>query len=158
MFLINVVLAMILASARGEMHAAGLAAGFVVGYIILWIGKPIFRHDDYFPRMAAAALFVLVFARELTTATLFIARAVLFRRRKDMHPNIITYDVGGLHRWEILLLSQCITLTPGTTTVDVSKDMQVLFIHAFDASDPAGVRQAIDKGLRDPMLKWTRQA
>ena len=156
MFLLNVVLALVLASARGELNGPSLAGGFVVGYAILWIGKPIFRRDEYFPRMAAVCLFVLIFVKELVMATRSIAWAVLFRRRRDMHPNILTYDVKGLQRWEIILLSQCITLTPGTTTVDVSKDLEVIYIHAFDAKNPDAVREAIDRGLKEPMLKWTR--
>lgn len=156
MFLLNVVLAMVLASAQGGLSASRILVDFAIGYGILWIAKPIFRRDDYFPRMRAAVLYVFIFWRELILATHSIAMAVLFRRRRDMYPNILTYDVEGMQRWEILILSQCITLTPGTTTVDVTPDLKTLYIHAFDAKDPQAVRDSIDRGLKQPLLRWTR--
>ena len=38
--------------------------------------------------------------------------------------------------FEITLLANLITLTPGTLSVDVSDDRKTLFVHAIDCSDP----------------------
>ena len=156
MFLLNLLLAVILASSRGELSGGSLLVGVVVGYVILYIGKPIFRNDQYFPRIRALVAFLGSFFMELVKSTHAIALAVLLRRRRDMHPNLITYSVEGMARWEILILSQCITLTPGTTTVDISPDLKVLVVHAFDAQDPEAVRRTIDRGLKEPLLAWSR--
>jgi len=107
-------------------------------------------------RTARAFLFLLIFIRELILSNLAIARAVLTRPRATLNPNFITYDVSGLKPWEILLLSHCITLTPGTTTVDISSDMTTLVLHVFDATDPDAVRLNLDRRLKNPMLDFTR--
>ena len=156
MFLLNVVLAFMWAGARGKVGLFSLALGFWIGFFLLWLCRPIFARADYFPRVGAFLRFLLHFGRELIQATMSIALAVLFRRREHMHPNILTVDVQGMSHWEILFLSHCITLTPGTTTVDVTKDLKTLYVHAFDASNPQGVRDDIEKGLKQPMLKFTR--
>jgi multisubunit Na+/H+ antiporter MnhE subunit len=108
------------------------------------------------PRVLAAFRFGVIFLRELLLANLAIARAVLFGRNEKLNPNFITYDVTGLTRAEIFLLSQCITLTPGTLTVEVSEDFTTLVLHVFDVPDPDAVRRAIDRKLKEPMLAFTR--
>ena len=156
MFLLNVVLAFIWSSTRGGISLVGLLLGYWLGFFLLWLCRPIFARADYFPRVVAFLRFCIHFARELLLATFSIALAVLFRRREHMHPNVLTFNVEGMSHWEIMLLSHCITLTPGTTTIDVTKDLKTLYIHAFDASDPDAVRQSISQGLKDPILRWTR--
>jgi multicomponent Na+:H+ antiporter subunit E len=44
--------------------------------------------------------------------------------------------------FEITLLANLITLTPGTLSVDVSDDRRLLFVHAIDCPDA-------DKAVRD---------
>jgi multisubunit Na+/H+ antiporter MnhE subunit len=104
----------------------------------------------------AFAWFVLVFTREFLVANVKVAWAVLFRRRAALHPNFITYDVAGLTPFEILLLSYCISLTPGTTTVQVSEDFQTLILHALDADAPDAIRAGIDRTLKRGILSFTR--
>ena len=156
MLLLNLLLAVAFASSRGGLNPFNLFIGFLLGFFVLWIGKPIFRNDQYFPRMKALCIFGLTFVKELILATYSILKAVLFRRRRDMHPNLLTYSVEGMEKWEILLLSQCITLTPGTTTVEVDSQLRYLVLHAFDAQDPEAVRKSIDQGLKAPLLRWSR--
>ena len=85
-----------------------------------------------------------------------MARVVLFRRVRDLGPDFIAYPIAGLSPLEIVILSHCITLTPGTTSVEISADRSVLILHALDAGDPAGVCAAIRKDLEEPLLAWTR--
>ena len=69
---------------------------------------------------------------------------------------MITYDVAGLSKLEILLLSHCISLTPGTTTIDVAANFEYLTLHVLDAPDPAAVRKGIDETLKRGILAFTR--
>jgi multisubunit Na+/H+ antiporter MnhE subunit len=105
---------------------------------------------------APLAQFIQVFLREFTLANFSVARAVLFQSRETLHPNFITYDVTGLSPLETLLLSYCITLTPGTTAVDLEDEGRTLIIHALDAHDPERVRGNIDTTLRKALLRCTR--
>jgi len=130
--------------------------GLVMAYILLWLFKSVLGSEDYVHRIGAFFVFLYVFSREFLVSNLVIAKAVLFRASEDIHPNFITYDVAGMKPWEIFLLSQCITLTPGTTTVDLIDEGQTLIVHAFDADDPDGVRQSIDESLKQAILRFSR--
>jgi multicomponent Na+:H+ antiporter subunit E len=73
-----------------------------------------------------------------------------------MCPVIVDYPVEGLRRGEILLLSHCITLTPGTLTVDVARDLHRLRLHVFDGRNVEAVIEEIRTGLEKPILAFTR--
>jgi len=130
--------------------------GFLFGFLALALFPNMLSSHDYVRRTLALLKFLLIFFKEFAVANWTIAKAVLIRKNDDIHPNIITYDVAGLDAFEIYLLSQTITLTPGTTTLDLVNDGKTLLIHAFDADDVAAVRTSIDNSLRRGILAFTR--
>lgn len=107
-------------------------------------------------RIAGFFLFLGYFLRALVLANLQLAKTVLFTKRDDLTPGFLAYPVEGLSKLEILVLSQCITLTPGTTTVEVAPDFTRLTLHALDARDPAATVRGIRDELEAPILRWTR--
>lgn len=113
-------------------------------------------HPSYFRRLAAALRFLLLFLRALILSNLQMAGVVLFRRRADLAPGFVPYPIAGLTSTELLILSHCITLTPGTTSVEISAERTELLLHALDARDPATVVSSIKRDLEEPLLAWTR--
>ncbi len=107
-------------------------------------------------RVVGFILFVFYFLRALVLANLQLAKTVLFEKRENLAPGFLDYPVEGLSRLEILVLSHCITLTPGTTTVEISPDFTRLTLHALDARDPDAVTRDIRNQLEAPILRWTR--
>lgn len=107
-------------------------------------------------RVLGFVLFVLYFLRALVLANVQLAKTILFEKRKDLSPGFMTYPVGQLSKFEILVLSHCITLTPGTTTVEISPDFTGLTVHALDARDPEATLRDIRSELEAPLLGWTR--
>ncbi len=107
-------------------------------------------------RAAGFVAFLFCFTRELVLANIAVAKSVLFQPVAALAPDFITYPLDGLSDFEIVMLSHCITLTPGTTSVEVSEDKKTLLVHALDARDPQGVCDGIKKSLEAPLLAWTR--
>ena len=64
-----------------------------------------------------------------------------------MQPGIFAYRLKVDRNFEITLLANLITLTPGTLSVDVSDDRKTLFVHAIDCSDPDRTRRDIADGF-----------
>lgn len=131
-------------------------AGAVIVFVILAAFQSLLDIRSYIRRSLAFVKFLFVFTREFLLSNLNIARAVLTQKREDIVPDFIEYDITGLRPQEVLLLSQCITLTPGTTSVEISPDFSTLVIHAFDAKDPEAVCRGIDSTLRKAILEFTR--
>ncbi|CAM2863608.1 Na+/H+ antiporter subunit E [Rariglobus hedericola] len=107
-------------------------------------------------RAIGFAAFLFHFARELVLANIAVAKSVLFQPVSALVPDFISYPLDGLSDFEIVVLTHCITLTPGTTSVEVSEDRTTLVVHALDARDPQGVCDGIKKTLETPILAWTR--
>jgi multicomponent Na+:H+ antiporter subunit E len=55
---------------------------------------------------------------------------------------------------EILLVTNLISLTPGTLSLDVSEDRSTLFIHAMFADDPDEIRHQMKSGME----RWVIEA
>lgn len=107
-------------------------------------------------RVLGFCAYIVCFTRELVLANISMAKAVLFQKREDLAPGFLTYPLSGLSKFEVLMLTHSITLTPGTTSVEISADGAELVVHAFDARDADAVRASIRDGLEKPLLAWTR--
>jgi multicomponent Na+:H+ antiporter subunit E len=107
-------------------------------------------------RVLGFLAYVVCFLRELVLANISMAKAVLFQKREDLAPGFVSYPLAGLSKLEVLMLTHSITLTPGTTSVEISGDGAELVVHAFDARDADAVRASIRNGLEKPLLAWTR--
>lgn len=154
-FVINIIMAILWLLLQGG-GLLDFFAGMVIGFILLYLFQAILQSRSYVRRVLAFFGFVGVFLTEFLKSNLIIAGSVLWRPVEDIHPNFITFDVAGMDRWEIFLLSQCITLTPGTTTVDLIDHDRTLVVHAFDADDPDEVRENIEKTLKSAILRFSR--
>jgi multisubunit Na+/H+ antiporter MnhE subunit len=135
---------------------AVFALGFLVGFIFLAAFRSVVGAEDYIRRWAGLARFLWFFTREFIIANLNVAWTVLFRPPSALRPGFVAYDVTGLTRTEILILSYCLTLTPGTTTVEISPDFRTLIFHALDAQDPEQLRAQLDQKLKPALLAFTR--
>jgi multicomponent Na+:H+ antiporter subunit E len=107
-------------------------------------------------RAVGLAVFIVRFLYELVMANIAVAKAVLFQKTTDLAPGFLSYPLTGLSRFEVLVLTHIITLTPGTASVMIAEDFSELTVHAFDVSDPDAVRASIKNGLEKPLLAWTR--
>lgn len=154
--ILNLIIAVIWLFLSPDRRFGDLVLGYAVGYGLLFCFRPVLGRTGYFRRSMALFRFGFIFLGLFLESNYQIAKAILIRPRNKIDPNFITYDLTGLRKGEILILTHCITLTPGTTSVDISPDMTTLTIHAFDAIDPEGVREGINRNLKENILKFTR--
>lgn len=100
--------------------------------------------------------FVYHFFRELILANIHLAKVVLTKERDLIQPGFIEYPVGHLTKFEIFVLSHCITLTPGSATIEVSPDFTSLTLHILDLRVANEFVKSIQRDLEVPILRWTR--
>jgi multicomponent Na+:H+ antiporter subunit E len=75
------------------------------------------------------------FAVELAKATADTVRAVLGRHDR-LRPAILAVPLDVRSPAGITLFADMVTLTPGTTSIEVSQDRTTLYVHCLDTSDP----------------------
>lgn len=153
---LNAIIALLWVLLSPGANLGTLVFGWFFGFALIFAFQQLLGSEAYVGRTLAFFRFVLGFLREVALSTFQIAKAVLLRPIDEIDPDFVVLDVSDLSKGEILLLSHCITLTPGTTSIQISKDFRQLTVHAFDATDPDAVRDSINTGLRDPILAFTR--
>jgi multisubunit Na+/H+ antiporter MnhE subunit len=130
--------------------------GFGLGFGLIALFRRVLPRESYVARVVGVVGFVVVFAREFVLANVDLLRTVFLQSREDLEPNLITMDVSGLTKLEILLLTYCISLTPGSVTVQIEPDFQTLVVHALNGREPEAVRRQINDTLRRAILGFTR--
>ncbi len=134
---------------------SGVATGLVVALVAVWfirhrIGRlPMLIHPWHF------TVLVFTFIWELIKSAVRVAVQVL-SPRLNVHPGNVAIPLSTDQDFEIAVLANLITLTPGTLSVDVSADKSTLYIHALDASDPDAVRRDIKQTFETKIMKAFR--
>lgn len=86
------------------------------------------------------------FLAELAKSTATTIRAVLGRPDR-LRPAILAVPLDVRSQGGIALFADMVTLTPGTTSLDVSADGRTLYVHALHAPDPEAAVRALKAGL-----------
>ncbi|MBB4121565.1 Na+/H+ antiporter subunit E [Martelella radicis] len=146
MLLLNLVLAIVWVAVTGSASLHNLVFGFVIGAIAVGLVRHQVGGTGYFSRARRVTALFLVFLYDLMKSAWSVAKLVC-SPRMDLKPGILRFELSLERDFEIVLLANMITLTPGTLTVDVSDDKKYLFIHAIDCSDPDGIRRDIANGF-----------
>jgi multicomponent Na+:H+ antiporter subunit E len=154
-FLANVVLAFVWALLMGTIDLSNLMVGFVLGYAVLWLAKPVLGDSGYFRRGPKAIRFLGFFMKELVVSNLLVAREVLSPRPR-LRPGVVAVPLDAKTDAEITLLANVVTLTPGTLSLDVSPDRSTLYVHAMFLESPEALRRDIKEGFERRILELLR--
>lgn len=85
-------------------------------------------------KLIAWAQVAIVFAVELVKSTWATILAVIGPQDR-LRPAILAIPLDVRSPGGIVLFADMVTLTPGTTSLDVSTDGKTLYVHAIDAPD-----------------------
>lgn len=155
LYLNNILLALAWAAVTGSFSLANLLFGFVLGALVLYLIREQAGSLGYFRRAGRVLSLALLFAYELVLSAWRVAVLVM-SPKMDLKPGIFAYPLKVDRDFEITLLANLITLTPGTLSVDVSEDRRILYVHAIDCSDPEQTRRDIANGFERKIIEAFR--
>lgn len=148
----HILLALIWAAVTGSFTPANLLFGLVLATGALYLIREQVGSLGYFVRTRRIAALGLLFIYELVLSAWRVAVMVM-SPRMDMQPGIIAYPLTVTRDFEITLLANLITLTPGTLSVDVSEDEKTLYVHCIDCSDPEATKRDIAEGFERKIIE-----
>jgi multicomponent Na+:H+ antiporter subunit E len=96
-----------------------------------------------------------LFLYELVLSAVRVA-AIVLRPKIELSPGIIACPLTVDRDFEITMLANLITLTPGTLSVDVSEDRKTLYVHCIDVPDPQATIDDIKNGFERKILEAFR--
>ena len=147
LYLVQLLFVAVWLAVTGSVTLANIIFALVVSTLALGI----IRHQlpggrNHWLRLVRVLSLVLLFFKELALSAWKVA-VLVTRPKLDVQPGIFAYPLTVTTDFEITLLANLITLTPGTLSVDVSDDRRTLYVHALDCADPGGLRRDIANGF-----------
>jgi multicomponent Na+:H+ antiporter subunit E len=153
---LNIVLTLVWAGLFGVVNAETLISGFVISYIVLFILSRSQRESPaYFSKVPKVLSFIAYYLWELLKSNFIVAYDVLTPTH-HMTPGVVAIPIRAKTDFEIALLANLITMTPGTVTLDVSEDRKTLYVHAMYIDDPETLRADITNNLERRVLEILR--
>ena len=126
----------------GDLSAANVASGVVVGVLVL-MAFPLAGHRSSSRlRPLAAARFAAWFAWKLAEASAVVAWEAVTPRNR-INEGIVAIPIRGVSDGVITLVANAISLTPGTLTLEVRRRPAVLYVHVLHLHDIEAVRREV---------------
>ena len=139
----------------GSFTIANLLLGLVVSALSLALIRGHIQPDGRRLRPLKLLSLVVLFIKELALSAWKVA-VLVASPKMPLKPGIFAFPLTVDRDFEITLLANLITLTPGTLSVDVSPDRKVLYVHALDCPDPVSTRRDIANGFEKKILEAFR--
>lgn len=151
----NLALALAWVGMTGRLNASNLIVGFLVGYVVLLVLQGPVAMRRQIRRTRTALELLVVFTWEMLLANFRVAWDVVTPTHL-MRPGVIAVPLDAREDFEILILANMVSLTPGTLSLDVADDRSVLYIHAMYLHDRERITRAIKDGFERRLLEVLR--
>lgn len=152
LFAVNLIMALIWAAVTGSASVHNLVFGFLLSALALGLIREQVNGVGYVTRTLRFMSLMVLFFVELAKSAWKVAVMVV-SPRLNLQPGIFAYPLRVERDFEITLLANLITLTPGTLSVDVSEDRKLLYVHAIDCSDIDGAIRDIADGFERKIME-----
>jgi len=152
-FILNLLLAVLWIILNREGNIFHFLLGYGIGFFILWAFQYLLKTAAYVRTVKNFVKFVFIFTWLFLRSNLNMVKIILFTPKNKINPSFISYPIHDLSYFEALLMSQLITLTPGSVSTELEK--KVLWIHLIDLKDPQQEIQNINN-LKNLITGFTR--
>ncbi|MRX54762.1 cation:proton antiporter [Bacillus sp. HMSC76G11] len=140
---------------KGEYSVQDFFNGYFFGLLMIFVLRRFFNHRFYLWNVFAVLKLFYIFNRELIMSNLAVLKVVL-APKITTRPGIFKLETELKKDWEITILANLITLTPGTLVVEISDDNRYLYIHAMDLADAEEARKDIKNTFEKAIQEVSR--
>lgn len=99
--------------------------------------------------------YFFVFIFELIVANLQVAKIVL-SPRLNFKSGAVKYKSKMKNEWELILITNSITLTPGTLVMDATLKSGEIFVHVMSGETTEHMKESLEKFPEKEVLRATR--
>jgi multicomponent Na+:H+ antiporter subunit E len=142
------VLALIWAAVTGNFSGLNLLFGAIIGGIVVLLLRQVLVGRNGLRRARRILSLTWLFLYELALSAVRVAVIVVQPNlREKLRPAVVAVPLTVKTDWQITLLANLVTLTPGTLSIDVSDDRSVLFVHVLTLDDEKALVADITGGF-----------
>ncbi len=155
LFVLNIFLALVWSLLQGEINLSHFTVGFLLGYAIIGVTQRALGGRRYSSKWFRVLRFVVVVTWEIVSASLALAW-LLLQPRLQLRPAVVAVDLDVESDFEITILANLISLSPGTLSLDVATDQRTLYVHTVTLQDVETFRHRIKSRLERQVLEVMR--
>ncbi|MBB3869268.1 Na+/H+ antiporter subunit E [Parageobacillus toebii NBRC 107807] len=153
--LLNVLLAFVWMFLSASFNASTFIVGYILGLLIIFMLRRYFHSRFYVIPFLVICKLILIFLKELLLSNIAVLKVIL-APSMNIQPCIFALPLEVKKDWGITVLSNLITLTPGTLVVDVSEDRNTLYVHALDAPNVEETIKQIKESFEKTILEVSK--
>ncbi|MBM7554686.1 Na+/H+ antiporter subunit E [Thalassobacillus pellis] len=131
---INIVIAILWMFLSESYTFTTFFVGYMLGIALLFLLQRFIPDAFYLQRVGKILSLIILFIKELLLSNIDIVKLV-YKPKLDIEPGIFALPTELKSNWEITLLANLITLTPGTLSIAISEDQSYIYVHAMDIPD-----------------------
>ncbi|CAM3798771.1 Na+/H+ antiporter subunit E [Marinicrinis lubricantis] len=153
--LINMIIAFVWMFLNNSWNPVHFMMGYALGLGFLFLLRRFISYNFYMRKVWAIFKLIVLFLKELLLSNFDVLAHVL-RPKLKISPGVFALKTELKSDWEITALACLITLTPGTLTMEVSPNNQVLYIHALNIDDADELAAQIKGSFEKAIMEVSR--
>lgn len=153
--IVNIIIAVMWMFLTESYTFSAFFSGYIIGILLLLILRRFIPGSFYMKRVFKIVQLILLFIKELILSNIDIVRHV-YKPKQNFEPGIFALPTELKSNWEITLLANLISLTPGTLSIAVSDDNSHIYIHAMDVGDSEEAISSIKNTFEKAIMEVTR--
>ncbi|HLR61092.1 MAG TPA: Na+/H+ antiporter subunit E [Lentibacillus sp.] len=152
---VNLIIAVMWMLLSETYTVSSFISGYLLGILLLLLLNRFIPDTFYMKRAFKIAGLIILFIKELILSNIDIVK-LAYARKPVFEPGIFALPTELTSNWEITLLANLISLTPGTLSVAVSRDNTHLYIHAMHIDDIDDEIKSIKNTFEKAIMEVTR--
>ncbi len=147
---LSLVLLLIWLLLQNSVSFAQLLVGGLFAWLIPLFTRPFWPETVVVARPLLMLRFLLLVLYDIVTANITVARQILVRPRQ-LHPAFVVVPLSLQSELAISILTNVISLTPGTVAARLSQDHTELWVHALHVEDTEALVAEIKQRYEAPL-------
>ncbi|MCD5323655.1 MULTISPECIES: Na+/H+ antiporter subunit E [Pontibacillus] len=152
---LNIIIAIMWTFLQESYTFSSFFTGYLFGIVLLFMLQRFIPDEFYMKRFFKIISLILLFIKELILSNVTILKWV-YKPNLNMEPGIFAVPVDLKSNWEITLLANLITLTPGTLSIAISNDHSYIYVHAMNIEDVESEINSIKESFERAIKEVTR--
>jgi multicomponent Na+:H+ antiporter subunit E len=153
--LLNLLVAMIWMLLHDKWSMLTFVIGFILGAFIIFSMRRFFPTPFYGRKLWSLAKLVGLFSLELFVSSAVVSWQII-RPRLNIQPGIFKMKTRMRTEWELSMLANLMTLTPGSVVMEIAPEDGIMYVHAMDVpSMKKGILRTRDR-FEDAIIEVMR--
>ncbi|MFB9280068.1 Na+/H+ antiporter subunit E [Cohnella cellulosilytica] len=152
--LLNLLIAMVWMLLHDKWSALTFTIGFILGFFIIFSFRRFFPTPFYGRKLGAILKLIYLFGIDLILSSIVVIGQVI-RPRLNIQPGIFKMETKLKTDWELAMLVNLLTLTPGSVVMEIAQEEGILYVHAMDLKTKQSVLNTKNK-LEDVIIEVMR--